>query len=142
MKKIIQSKKIIRRMVTSLLSVLGIGTLTACYGVYPGYFYYYGRVTSGVDADGDGEKDGIKGIKVELSQNGHLIESTETDEDGTFYISYDEDEINLDEKCTIILTDVDGEENGKWKTLSAERYLKVYTDDEENSNVFTLESDE
>lgn len=142
MKKVIQCKKILRRTITSLLSVLGIGTLTACYGVLPGCFYYDGRVTSGVDSDGDGEKDGIKGIKVELSQNGHVIESTETDCEGNFFIPVGEYEINWDEKCTISFTDVDGEANGKWKSLSAERYLNTYPDEEENSNEFTLESDE
>ena len=137
MKRITQIKWTWQKIVTSVLTVLGIGTLTACYGVMPGYSGVYGRVTTGADEDEDGEKDGIQGIKVQLVRGSEILDGTTSGTDGSFDLNSD----TISEvECELIFTDIDGEENGRWKSKrETVKTSQIYSIDE---NEFVLEKDE
>ena len=132
-----------RKIITSVLTILGIGTLTACYGAVPGWYSFSGRVTTGEDSDGDGKNDGIKGIKVELSKDGNVLSSETTDDDGSFLLYTNS---GYGETGIIKFTDIDGEENGgRFKEKTVEHYMGIAVvdeNDEESSDEFTLERDE
>ena len=129
-----------QKIVTSLLAILGIGTLTACYGSPAGWWAFGGRVTTGEDFDVDGANDGIENIKVELSKGGTVLDTVYTAENGTFSL-YTRN--GYGETGIIRFTDVDGEKNGgKFKEKIIERYMGigiVGEDEEEDPYEFQLE---
>ena len=132
MKKI---KGIFKKIGLGILKVLGISSLVSClgdiehfispeniavcyYGVGPNYNYVEGTVYG--DIDGDGTEEPVPGIQYTVTsstQNQTIIEySRQTDEDGYFFNDIYSD--GEDEILTLTFEDIDGEENGKFKTQS------------------------
>ena len=124
-----------KKIVTSLLTVLGIGTLTSCYGCPDEEPYYedldwddvqprdiYGRVTGLSDSS---DEEIIEGIKVEFIQDDNVLCTAYTDQYGEFYISpYDFNhdivyDAHFDSAASELrFTDVDGDASGSWKTVT------------------------
>ncbi len=97
-----------KKTVSTVLTTLGIGTLTSCYGV-PSYSAdpaLYGYVSSSDRF----EKDGIKGIKVTLINKGEVLGTAYTNEKGFYCI--DGIGISSDKVYTLEFEDVDGSQNG------------------------------
>lgn len=92
----------------TLLGILGIGTLTSCYGMppNPSSSFIEGKIKSGSEAS-------IPGIEVSLfDKEGLLVSETISDKDGNYAIC-----IFSDGKYILKFKDIDGIENGKYKTL-------------------------
>lgn len=92
----------------TLLGILGIGTLTSCYGMppNPSSSFIEGKIKSGSEAS-------IPGIEVSLfDKDGLLVSETISDKDGNYAIC-----IFSDGKYILKFKDIDGIENGKYKTL-------------------------
>ena len=106
-----------KKIIAILCNFLGLGLITGCddfiksfaamYGCPP---YVAGHVTG--DIDGDGNLEPVEGIKVTV--NSDPEESVKTDEEGRYNL--------LHGKGTFTLTfeDVDGDENGSFKTKKVE----------------------
>lgn len=96
-----------KRITGTVLGVLGIGTLTSCYGVIEDEFDVYGTVTGSVD----GTVQPIEGISVELQNLTYNTKETKTTRTNGYY------EFTLLEEgdYQLTFTDVDGEENGSFK---------------------------
>ncbi len=95
-----------KKTFTSILTLLGIGTLTSCYGMAPNYARLEGTVTSK-----DGNK-AVSGIRVRaLDSDGLELDSTETMEGGMYYLNTKA----LGSKVKVLFEDVDGKENGSFK---------------------------
>ena len=106
-----------KKIIAILCNFLGLGLITGCddlvksfaamYGCPP---YVAGQVTG--DIDGNGNLEPVEGIKVTV--NSDPKESDTTDEEGRYYLSHG--------KGTFTLTfeDVDGDENGSFKTKKVE----------------------
>ncbi len=127
MKKI---KTVYLRIVAAVCNFFGIGLVLGCdlngngkslwplapamYGSPPSVSgYVYG------DIDGDGKTEPVKGIQVTASNDESVKEITT--EDGYYcFITKGKDKIQ------IIFTDVDGEQNGSFKTSQAEITPEVY----------------
>ena len=129
---IIISKKW-KKLSYKILTALGIGMLTSCYGmpVTSSYFCIYGKVTS---------KDNkpIKGIQVTVDYDG-ITDTWLTNDEGHYYL-----EIILDNKSDIsgklIFEDVDGEENGSYISKIEEIQLNEYCDCEKNVTLEEVKS--
>lgn len=96
-----------KKVCASALTILGIGTLTSCYGVIENYSGISGTVTGNTDQDA-----GIEGIKVDLYKDGNLISSDYTDIRGRFFLDFEE---GITGDAVLKFSDVDGELNGSWK---------------------------
>ena len=100
-----------KKFITLVLGILGIGTLTSCYGC-PDYFEQYCSGTVRGSFKDSGTTEPVKDIKVELLSEGALLDTTCTDEDGFFGVG-------ADSSCTgeaeLIFRDIDGKQNGSWK---------------------------
>lgn len=94
-----------KRIVGTILGILGIGTLTSCYGVYEEYAYYdiYGNVKGAVN----GTEQPLKGISVVLYEGNDATKSTLTDTDGW----YEFHDLRMG-SYKLRFTDIDGKENG------------------------------
>ncbi|MBB5217785.1 hypothetical protein DYE49_08460 [Treponema rectale] len=123
-----------KKISASILAVLGIGTLTSCYGVVESYNTVYGKVSG--DSDGDGVNEPVGGIKIDFVSDNETVASSYSSMDGEYYIDIDD---SFSSKGKLVFTDVDGEKNGKWKTL--EKEINLDTDDICKFDV-TLDSDE
>ena len=96
-----------KKIFTAVLGVLGIGTITSCYGVPDNYAYTIQGCVRGRD---NGKELPIEGIKVTF---GHFNgKTTWTDEEGFYEINLSDD---FHGEFPLSFTDVDGEKNGKWK---------------------------
>ena len=98
------------KIVAGILSVLGIGTLTSCYGMMPpreGLRYIEGNVLGMVDGN---ETAPLSNILVTDLKSG---ESCLTDSNGHYQImSWDKNIKNIN----ILLEDIDSTENGRFKS--------------------------
>ncbi|MBQ9207047.1 MAG: radical SAM-associated putative lipoprotein [Treponema sp.] len=119
-----------KRIVGTVLGILGIGTLTSCYGVYEeNEFDVYGTVKGNIN----GTEQAIKGIPVVLYRGSDAKDSKVTDSDGWYEFR------DLTEgSYTLRFTDIDGEENGSFKQKDVAVTLNF---DDRNENV-TLENAE
>jgi hypothetical protein len=119
-------QKRIEKIIVTVLTFLGCGMLTSCYGCMPGDFVLSGTVTS------DGTS-AIKGVSVSCAKDGSDTETTTTDENGYYEFAINADCIS----GTLTFTDTDGADNGG----SFKSQTKKFTTDETNFDV-TLEKDE
>jgi len=93
------------KIATSVLAVLGIGTLTSCYGMAPNYAGIQGNVTTTKDSDGNGENDPVQGISVRvIDSDGREIDKSTTNESGNYYLSTSAQ----DSEVTVVFEDADG----------------------------------
>ena len=100
-----------KRIVTSVFTVLGIGTLTSCYGMAPNYARVEGTVTSSED------NAPVQGISVRaVDSNGVELDQTTTLEGGMYYLNTRA----LGSKVKVVFEDLDGDENGSFKNQSKE----------------------
>ena len=117
-----------KRIVGTILGILGIGTLTSCYGVPEDEFYYdiYGKVTGNIN----GTEKPIEDICVELYKNGKFNKAIHTDSDGWY-------EFRELEGTTYMVrfSDTDGAENGSFKT----KVIDITLTDDFHKNI-TLEN--
>lgn len=98
-----------KRILGTVFGILGIGTLTSCYGCIDPEMSYdiYGKV----DGKIDGTRQGIKELSVFLYRDGKAYKTTFTDNDGYFEFR------NLsDDNYKVRITDVDGDKNGKFNS--------------------------
>lgn len=95
-----------KKILGTVLGILGIGTLTSCYGMpEDGFYDIFGTVQGKIN----GTLQAIPGIQVEVKDSEGYKYNDKTDSKGKFSIR-DVFEGN----CTITFTDVDGEENGSF----------------------------
>lgn len=95
-----------KKIIQSILALIGIGTLTACYGSPPPAGFVEGRIQYKTP---EGKTQPVENIEVSFSTTGETYGQTFTDSAGSFLIpsmSYAQDPV------TITCTDIDGEENG------------------------------
>ena len=98
-------KALYKKIIQSVLALIGIGTLTACYGSPPPAGFIEGSVHF---KDDDGTVQPVKNIEVRLAADGSEY-NTITNTDGSFLLqsfTYAENPV------TITFTDTDGEANG------------------------------
>ncbi|HPX25548.1 MAG TPA: hypothetical protein PLG87_01975 [Treponemataceae bacterium] len=98
-------KALYKKIIQSVLALIGIGTLTACYGSPPPAGFIEGSVHF---TDDDGTEQPIKDIQVQLQTDGAVYDAY-TGTDGSFLLqsfTYAENPV------TITFTDTDGEANG------------------------------
>lgn len=121
-----------KRILGTIFGILGIGTLTSCYGVVEDEFEYdvYGKVQGKID----GTTQPVKGIIVEVSRTtSDEKQLTYTDSDGWFEFR------DLYEGSYIVkFTDTDGAENGSFKQKTERVALKS----DYNFETLTLEEAE
>ncbi|MCR4940066.1 MAG: radical SAM-associated putative lipoprotein [Treponemataceae bacterium] len=98
------------KLAYSILAALGMGTIVSCYGMPVNGYYssVYGKVT----APGN---NALQGIKVTISK-GDSHNVTYTGAEGSYYLEFLVDYDNP--AYTIEFKDVDGSENGSFKTKS------------------------
>lgn len=99
----------LKKIVYSVLGTLGMGTLVSCYGMPVNGFYscVQGTVM-------DSGRNAIPEIQVSVRKNGYERVVT-TDEDGYYCIEVlAENDSNY--TCTLEFKDIDGAENGSFKT--------------------------
>lgn len=122
-----------KKLSYKILTALGIGMLTSCYGmpVTSNYSCVYGKVT------GKDNKP-IKGIKVSLDYNG-ITDTWFTDDEGcySFEIIFGNDS---DVSGSLIFEDVDGEENGSYNKKTEKIHLNEYGDCEKNVTLEEVKS--
>lgn len=116
MKKI---KAGLKKIIAILCNFLGLGLITGCddlvksfaamYGCPP---YVAGQVTG--DIDGDGTPEPVEGIKVTVISEQDEDVSDTTDEEGRYSLSHGKGTF------TVTFEDIDGEENGSFKTKKVE----------------------
>jgi len=97
-------KALYKKIIQSVLALIGIGTLTACYGSPPPAGFIEGSVHF---KDDDGTVQPVKNIEVRLAADGSEY-NTITNTDGSFLLqsfTYAENPV------TITFTDTDGEAN-------------------------------
>ena len=123
-----------KRILSVILGILGIGTLTSCYGTPDDYYGYdrdddyhsnYHDIYGTVSGKIDGQKKPIKNIVVSLSKkNSGDSDSSATysspsldytSSEGIFHF-YD----NSDGIYELCFTDIDGEKNGSFKQQKKE----------------------
>lgn len=98
-------KVLYKKITQSVLALIGIGTLTACYGSPPPAGFIEGSVHFKND---DGTEQPIKDIQVRL-QTGGAPYDTYTDTDGSFLL---QPFSNAVDPVSLTFTDTDGEANG------------------------------
>ena len=108
-----------QKLLAALLSAMGLSSCLVeqpdMYGMGPNYAEISGTVTSDEDADGDGENDPIPGIEAKvLDAEGNELSCDVTREDGRFFL----DTNKMGSEVTLTFTDIDGEENGLFKSKS------------------------
>lgn len=114
-----------KKILGTVLGILGIGTLTSCYGMPEDFYSISGTVKGKIN----GTTQAIPGIQVAVKDSKGYTGTEKTDSDGKFSISD-----LFDGNCTVTFTDVDGDENGSFKEKTLEISL---TDDWEKT--ITLE---
>lgn len=119
-----------QKIITAILGVLGIGTLTSCYGMpLNGEFIEFtGKVFYDHDNDSSTDPVPVSGIKVTgettLPRTEPTMDYSLTGENGEFWFSFFksyEDEARAAAPTpdyTITFTDIDGEDNGNLKDLT------------------------
>ena len=122
-----------KKIATSVLTVLGIGTLTSCYGMVPNraFLFVNGKISSRENSGAS-----IRGIKVELRDGENAIASGLSDESGEYCLVFEDDYLGL--PLSISFSDVDGNENGRFKNQTREIKLEQF----ETTMDAELESDE
>lgn len=101
----------VKKAFATVLTFLGIGTLTSCYGMAPNYARVEGTVTSSED------NAPVRGITVRaVDSNGVELDQTTTLEGGMYYLNTR----SLGSKVKVVFEDLDGEENGSFKRQSKE----------------------
>ncbi len=121
-----------KKVVTSVFAVLGVGTLTSCYGVIdpssvPGVA---GTVTSAKTTE-ENEGTPIEGIKITMqTPDGTVLGTTTTESDGSYYFELStEGYSDSGKQYTLIFEDVDGKANGSFKkkidTVTIDLYQTV-----------------
>ncbi|MBR1403032.1 MAG: radical SAM-associated putative lipoprotein [Treponema sp.] len=105
-----------KRIIGTIFGILGIGTLTSCYGVPEDIEYY--DIGGKVKGKIDGTEQPIKGIEVALrgvssTYGSDVSRSSATNRNGEFSFS------DLTSGTyTVTYIDVDGTDNGSFKTAS------------------------
>ena len=129
---IVKSKRW-KKLTYSILTALGIGMLTSCYGmpVTSNFICVRGRVTRR-------DEQPIKGIQVSLDYNGITCDA-ETDEDGLYYLEILFDDY-IDRNVTIHFKDIDGIENGSYSGKTQEITLDEFGDCEVNVTLDEIQS--
>lgn len=131
-----------KKVVSIILGLLGIGTLTSCYGMPIQDPYYNPEgvnvVFKGIvkgDIDGDGETEPVPGIKI-LSNYSKTLSNT----NGKFEIlAYFPDD---GEPCYLYFTDVDGEKNGAFKQSLISKDKPIdYNPDPQNDDFTWIDVD-
>ncbi len=122
-----------KKIATSVLTVLGIGTLTSCYGMVPNraFLFVNGKISSRENSGAS-----IRGIKVELRDGDKIIDTDFSDEDGEYCLGFEDDYLGI--PLSISFSDVDGNENGRFKNQTREIKLEQF----ETTVDAELESDE
>lgn len=117
----------VKKAFATVLTFLGIGTLTSCYGMAPNYAGVEGNLSGGKS-----EKTTVKGISVRaLDSNGMELDQTYTQENGKYYLQT----AALGSEVSVVFEDVDGEKNGSFKT----QFKKICLDDVTNKLDVELE---
>ncbi len=111
-----------KKIITSLMTVMGVGTLTSCYGM-PAH-YGTPAVFGYVSSSENYEKDGIKGIKVTVKDGDTVIGTAITDKDGYYSIDLPGTWYCESDSYTLEACDIDGSENGSYKSFTKE----IFTD--------------
>ncbi len=113
-------KKKFKKIAYTVLTALGIGMLTSCYGMPTraysiDYFSLHGKVTA------EGTNKEIPGIKVTVNYGGE-IKTYITDSSGNYFFDlyFDSEDFPGGIDVTITLTDIDGETNGTYSTKTLE----------------------
>ena len=126
-----------KRIIGTIFGILGIGTLTSCYGVAEDdeYSSVHGTVRGKID----GNEQPIEGIEVALRGTNiygdSVARSSSTNRYGNYYL------FDIDEgKYSLNFIDVDGSENGSFKSTKKEIEIKFSSDYIEQN--ITLENDE
>lgn len=103
-----------KKIVTLILGFLGIGTLTSCYGVLPPLRTKFITGTVMGDIDGDGIDEPVSGIQYTFISDEYSCEGLI----GSYYPDgrFDIETSKADISFGITFTDIDGEENGSFKT--------------------------
>ena len=122
-----------KKITYSILTALGIGMLTSCYGmpVTSNYSCISGKVT-GV------EDNPVEGIKVTLNYNG-IEDSTNTDKNGNYYFEIIIDE-NSENHAKLTFEDIDGDINGNYSGKTEEIILNQFGDCEKNVKLEELKA--
>lgn len=123
-----------KKIVAVIAGILGIGTITSCYGMpVDGYYSdptpenLLGTVKGDIDGDSDTKPTPIEGIKVSavLTYNNEVIDQTYTDINGEFNLhlgtSYYTDDVILH------FEDVDGAEHGAFSSKKDHIYSESDT---------------
>lgn len=115
MKKI---KSTCKKVITTLLGLLGVGTLTSCYGCFfPDDFFLQGTITGDINGDGIIEEtEYVPGIQVYVDDE---TEFSISSENGTYYTG-----TIYPGTHTITFKDADGAENGDFKDQTIEIEIK------------------
>ena len=95
-----------KKILGTILGILGIGTLTSCYGMPEDGFYTYSCTVKGKI---NGTEQPIEGILVNVKDSEGYEYKDKTNSEGKISLS----DI-FEGKCTITFTDVDGAENGSF----------------------------
>ena len=98
-----------KKIISTILGFLGIGTLVSCYGMPLGYDskYISGSVYGDIDGDPETPDQPIPDIEVRVNDNEYKCI---TNHDGRFYFSVD-----YEGSYKISFIDVDNEENGSFE---------------------------
>lgn len=117
-----------QKIAGTILGVLGIGTLTSCYGMPENTYTIRGTVKGKID----GVTMPIEGIEVKVTDSDGYYGREHTDSSGNFTL-----EGEFEGTYEISLTDVDGTENGSFKEKKIENVL---LQDDKDLGEITLEN--
>lgn len=128
-------KSPVQKIITAILGFFGIMTFTSCYGMPANYTSLYGKVTGDDDGDDSTLAVPVEGIKVSVKDSAdQTLASTETGTDGTYWLEIDEKPEHLwGDNLTFVFEDIDGAENGSYKTKTETK--KFTKDDGDSLNV-------
>lgn len=118
-----------QKIAGTILGVLGIGTLTSCYGMPENYYSIKGTVTGKID----GTTQPIEGIEVRVCDSDGYYGTEHTDSSGKFAF-----ESELEGTYEITLKDVDGPENG---SFTEKKIGNVILQNDKDLGEITLEND-
>ncbi len=123
-----------KKLTTAILALLGIGTLTACYGCPPPSLYVYGRVTTPNVAD-NGEGKAINGIHITCRDSNEVLFQTTTDSNGNYFCPLSADPSR---PVSVSFEDTDGFLNGG--IYQSQILSGIDADDREVEQNISLES--
>lgn len=127
-----------KKIVSTVLGILGIGTLTSCYGVVP---YRDSKLITGRimgDIDGDNVTEPVPNISVSISAGDYSSYTFETNDEGVFYLDLQSPSGAVGQ-VKFAARDEDGDENGSFKTYTDTIIINEDSDQIIDLNDITLE---